>query len=69
MILADEVGLGKTIKASLVIAQRWAERRRRILLIALARFARSIGIRFERENGLFTNEIVRLHRRIRGRGY
>ena len=33
MILADEVGLGKTIEASLVIAQRWAERRRRILLI------------------------------------
>ena len=25
-ILADEVGLGKTIEASLVIAQRWAER-------------------------------------------
>jgi adenine-specific DNA-methyltransferase len=33
MILADEVGLGKTIEAALVIAQRWAERRRRILLI------------------------------------
>lgn len=32
-ILADEVGLGKTIEASLVIAQRWAERKRRILLI------------------------------------
>ena len=25
MILADEVGLGKTIEASLVIAQRWAQ--------------------------------------------
>ncbi|MCA3160345.1 MAG: DEAD/DEAH box helicase family protein [Burkholderiales bacterium] len=35
-ILADEVGLGKTIEASLVIAQRWAEKRRRILLIAPA---------------------------------
>ena len=33
MILADEVGLGKTIEAALVIAQRWAERRRCILLI------------------------------------
>ena len=33
VLLADEVGLGKTIEASLVIAQRWAERRRRILLI------------------------------------
>jgi hypothetical protein len=27
-LLADEVGLGKTIEASLVIAQRWAERKR-----------------------------------------
>jgi SNF2 family DNA or RNA helicase len=36
VILADEVGLGKTIEASMVIAQRWAERRRRILLIVPA---------------------------------
>jgi ERCC4-related helicase len=35
-ILADEVGLGKTIEAGLVIAQRWAERKRRILLIVPA---------------------------------
>jgi len=35
-ILADEVGLGKTIEAGIVIAQRWAERRRRILLIVPA---------------------------------
>jgi SNF2 family DNA or RNA helicase len=33
-LLADEVGLGKTIEAGLVIAQRWAENRRRILVIA-----------------------------------
>jgi len=32
-ILADEVGLGKTIEAGIVISQRWAERRRKILLI------------------------------------
>jgi len=32
VVLADEVGLGKTIEAGIVIAQRWAERRRRILL-------------------------------------
>lgn len=36
VILADEVGLGKTIEAGLVIAQRWAERRRHILLIVPA---------------------------------
>lgn len=36
VILADEVGLGKTIEAGLVIAQRWAERKRHILVIAPA---------------------------------
>ena len=36
VILADEVGLGKTIEAGLVISQRWAERRRRILIIVPA---------------------------------
>ncbi|MDO8526482.1 MAG: SNF2-related protein [Deltaproteobacteria bacterium] len=32
-LLADEVGLGKTIEAGLVISQKWAERKRKILLI------------------------------------
>lgn len=32
-ILADEVGLGKTIEAGLVLSQKWAEKRRKILLI------------------------------------
>ena len=32
-VLADEVGLGKTIEAGLVISQKWAERKRRILVI------------------------------------
>ena len=36
VILADEVGLGKTIEAGLVIAQRWAEKKRKILLIVPA---------------------------------
>jgi adenine-specific DNA-methyltransferase len=36
VILADEVGLGKTIEAGIVIAQRWAERKRRILVIVPA---------------------------------
>lgn len=33
-LLADEVGLGKTIEAGLVLSQKWAERKRRILIIA-----------------------------------
>jgi ERCC4-related helicase len=36
VILADEVGLGKTIEAGLVISQRWAERRRKMLIIVPA---------------------------------
>jgi len=32
-ILADEVGLGKTIEAGLVISQKWAEGKKRILII------------------------------------
>lgn len=32
-ILADEVGLGKTIEAGLIISQKWAERKRKILII------------------------------------
>ena len=32
-LLADEVGLGKTIEAGLVVSQKWAERKRRILII------------------------------------
>lgn len=36
VILADEVGLGKTIEAGIVISQRWAERKRKILIISPA---------------------------------
>lgn len=36
VLLADEVGLGKTIEAALVICQHWAERRRRLLVICPA---------------------------------
>lgn len=35
-ILADEVGLGKTIEAGLVISQKWAEEKRKILIIVPA---------------------------------
>src|SRR3954454_22880282 len=35
-LLADEVGLGKTIEAGLVISQRWAERKRKILIVVPA---------------------------------
>ena len=33
-ILADEVGLGKTIEAGILLSQKWAERKRKLLVIA-----------------------------------
>ena len=36
VILADEVGLGKTIEAALVMSQLWAERKRRIVVVCPA---------------------------------
>lgn len=36
VLLADEVGLGKTIEASLVIAQKWAKGEKQVLLIVPA---------------------------------
>ena len=36
VVLADEVGLGKTIEAGLVLCQFWAERRRRLLVVCPA---------------------------------
>jgi SNF2 family DNA or RNA helicase len=36
VVLADEVGLGKTIEAGIVLCQYWAEGRRRLLVICPA---------------------------------
>ena len=33
VILADEVGLGKTIEAGIVLTQKWAEGKRKVLVI------------------------------------
>ena len=39
-ILADEVGLGKTIEAGIVLAQLWSERKRKILIVSPASLMR-----------------------------
>ena len=48
VVLADEVGLGKMIEAGLVLSQRWAERRRRILIIVPAT-SKAMGTRARRQ--------------------
>lgn len=42
-ILADEVGLGKTIEAGLLISQKWAERKRKVLIICPANLRKQWG--------------------------
>jgi SNF2 family DNA or RNA helicase len=44
VLLADEVGLGKTVEAGLVLCQYWAERRRRILVICPASLRKQWGL-------------------------
>lgn len=51
-ILADEVGLGKTIEAALVLSQRWAERRRRLLVVAPASLRKQWAQELEEKFGL-----------------
>ena len=46
-VLADEVGLGKTIEAALVISQNWAEKKRHILIIAPATLRKQWSIELE----------------------
>lgn len=47
VILADEVGLGKTIEAGIVISQCWAEHKRKILIIAPATLRRQWSMELE----------------------
>ncbi len=55
-ILADEVGLGKTIEAGLVIAQKWAEKRRCIIVICPANLRKQWQM--ELEEKFFLQSII-----------
>lgn len=54
VLLADEVGLGKTIEAGLVICQRWAERGRRILVVCPASIRKQWALELEEKFHLRT---------------
>ena len=47
VILADEVGLGKTIEAGLVISQLWAERKRKLMVVCPASLRRQWAAEME----------------------
>ncbi len=47
VLLADEVGLGKTIEAGLTICQNWAEKRRCILIITPASLRKQWAVELE----------------------
>ena len=67
VLLADEVGLGKTIEASLVIAQKWAEGKKNILLVAPAslrkQWNQELADKFELPSIIIDSKIARELRR------
>src|SRR6185312_16039257 len=54
VLLADEVGLGKTIEAGLVMCQHWAERKRRLLVICPASLRKQWGLELQEKFNLPT---------------
>ncbi len=54
VILADEVGLGKTIEAGIVLCQLWAERNRQLLIICPASLRKQWAIELEEKFNLPT---------------
>ena len=54
VVLADEVGLGKTIEAGIVLCQLWAERRRRLLVLCPASIRKQWALELEERFNLPT---------------
>lgn len=52
VILADEVGLGKTIEAGIVLCQLWAERKRQLLVICPASLRKQWALELEEKFSL-----------------
>lgn len=67
VIFADEVGLGKTIEAGLVIAQKWAECKRNILLIVPAflrkQWEQELSDKFFLESMILDSKIFRMRQK------
>lgn len=52
VLLADEVGLGKTIEAGIVLCQFWAERKRRLLVLCPASIRKQWALELEEKFNL-----------------
>ena len=63
-MLADEVGLGKTIEAGLLLTQYWAERKRKLLIIAPAslrkQWSNELHEKFHLPNTVLDNRIYKM---------
>lgn len=57
VIMADEVGLGKTIEAGIVIMQYWAERKRKILIITPSSLRQQWAQELQEKFNLYANVI------------
>ncbi len=70
VILADEVGLGKTIEAGIVLCQLWAERKRRLLVICPASIRKQWALELEEKFSLPVLVLdARAHREARRSGH
>lgn len=54
VLLADEVGLGKTIEAGLILCQYWAEKKRRLVVICPASIRKQWSLELEEKFNLPT---------------
>jgi len=69
VLLADEVGLGKTIEAGLVLCQFWAERRRKLLVICPASIRKQWALELEEKFNLPVKIIdAKTYRQARAEG-
>jgi hypothetical protein len=69
VILADEVGLGKTIEAGIVMCQFWAERKRRLLVICPASIRKQWALEMEEKFSMPVQVLdARAYRESRRRG-
>ena len=69
VILADEVGLGKTIEAGIVLCQFWAEQKRRLLVICPASIRKQWALEMEEKFNLPVQVLdARVYREARRSG-